>query len=38
MSKRNGVLVNHSHREKIAKRFSNPRKEGTPCDGEGKRK
>ena len=23
---------------KIAKRFSNPRKEGTPCDGDGKRK
>ena len=22
----------------IAKRFSNPRKEGTPCDGDGKRK
>ena len=23
---------------KIAKRFSNPRKEGTLCDGDGKRK
>ena len=22
----------------IAKRFSNPRKESTPCDGDGKRK
>ena len=35
----NYVLLFHVYIDiYIAKRFSNPRKESTPCDGDGKRK
>ena len=30
------IYIQHTE-EKIAKRFSNPRKESIPCDGDGKR-
>ena len=38
MNERNGVLENHAHRGKDSEKISSPRKESTPCDGDGKRK